>query len=449
MPSNINLFRRHNYNPVFIETGSYAGDGIKNAIFSGYEEIHSIELVEKHYQFCKSHFQFTPNVNLCLGDSVAELPSILSKLDKSATFWLDAHYSGGDTTFKDTLTPLIRELVAIKNHPIKNHTILIDDLREWQREFPAIGFGLKEIKEIILDINPDYVFSFADGQVANDILVAETRKFRPVNIIVFSKDRAMQLDMFIRTFNNYVKLSERYNIQVLYTASNDKFQKGYDKLMGNKTPNVTFLREINFKEDLIKLINKDNAYTVFFVDDDFFKNSFDFFDYQMDIFDWDERIACRSMRLHTSLEYCYTSQKPMKQPPFLPNNVFDWTIAQEDYGYPMSVDGHIFRTKEIIPFLLEMDYSNPNTFESVLVHKRNRFGRYIICYDNSAIVNNPINKVQTVNGNISGNITAESLNDKFLDGFIIDITPFGGFMNKSAHQELPLNFIDTKPCTQS
>jgi hypothetical protein len=335
----------------------------------------------------------------------------------------------------------MRELELIKNHPIKEHTILIDDLREWSRDFPAIGFNTEDIKKKILEINPNYVFSFADGQTSNDILVADTRQIMPISIVVFSKDRAMQLELFLRSFNNYVKDANRYRINVLYTYSDDKYLMGYDKLCQTMPRNVDLLKETDFKQDVIDLIGNSNPYTVFFVDDDFFKNSFDFFDAQMDVFDWDRRIACRSLRIDRDMQYCYTTQKPMMQPIFYANNVFNWKESQEDFGYPMSLDGHIFRTAEILPFLMELDYQNPNTLEGQLVHKRNKLGELMICYDNSIIMNNPVNKVQTVNNNLHGNISAKELNDLFLEGNIIDMSSFGGIKNKSAHQELQLNFI--------
>lgn len=447
MPTNIELFRRHNHNSVFIETGSFNGDGIKNALFSDYKEIHSIELAESRYYYCKSHFRYNPNVHLYLGDSVKELPKILQEVKEPATFWLDAHYSGYGTTFAETLTPLMRELDVIGKHEIKTHTIIIDDLREWKRDYPAIGFGVDDIKEKILEINPDYMFSFAEGFIPNDILVAETRRYRPINIIVFSKDRAMQLELFLRSFNTLVKFADRYEIKVLYTYSNDDFGRGYEKLQAMTTPNVVFVKEVDFKQDMIRLIDPINPHTVFFVDDNVFKEDCDFYDKQMEIFNWDDRIACRSLRLHKSLSFCYPTQKPMKQPRFLADNIFDWTSATGDYGYPMSQDGHIFRTKEIRPMHTDLVYTSPNLLEGAMDRNRGKMGHYMMCYDRSPIMNTPLNKVQTTNNNLSGNITAESLNEKFLEGFIIDHSPFIGFMNMSCHQEKELNFINT--CTDS
>ena len=441
MPSNVNLFRKYNNNTIFIETGSCNGEGIRNAVFAGFKDIYSIELADTFYQYCKSYFKYMDNVQLFKGDSVEELPKILSTLNTSVTFWLDAHYSGGETGFINMLTPLMIELDIIGAHPIKTHTIIIDDLREWKRDYPAIGFGTEEIINKLLEINPNYMFFYEDGFVKDDILVADARTVKPINIVVFSKDRAMQLELFIRSFNHFVVNNNHYVINVLYTYSDDKFRKGYEQLIEEKHSNVVFHKEIDFKKNLIELVDPMKEYTVFFVDDIVFKNSFDFYDKQMEIFDWNASIICRSLRLHTDLNYCYPQRLPMKQPSFLKDNVFIWRGLKGDYGYPMSVDGNIYRTKDILPFLHRLNYTNPNTFEGEMATQTHDLPPKMICYEKSIVLSNPLNRVQTVNKNICGTISAEFLNNKYLEGFIIDLKDFDGLHNRSCHQEMPVNFI--------
>jgi hypothetical protein len=443
MPSTLNLFRRHNYNPVFIETGSYAGEGIKNAIFAGYPSIHSIELTDKYYQYCKSYFKYNANINLHHGDSLVELPTILRKINQPCTFWLDAHYSGGDTNFVNSLTPLMKELEIIKNHHIKEHTILIDDLREWSRDFPAIGFGIEDIKANILEINPNYIFSVADGHVAGDILVAEIRRPKPINIVVFSKDRAMQLELFLRSFNTFVRNADQYEIKVLYTISKDEYWQGYEKLFHLNYFNTTLFRELDFKSNLTDLIDPAKEHTVFFTDDDVFINHFDFYDKQMESFEWDESIVCRSLRLNKVLTYCYPSQVPMKQPPFFSDNTFNWNGCDGDYGYPLSLDGHIFRTKDILQFLVREDYTSPNTLESKMARSTLGLPPKIILYDKAMIINNPCNQTQVDWTNIHGKENLELLNERFLNGQVIALDNFVGINNTSCHQEIELKFKQT------
>ena len=62
------------------------------------------------------------------GDSQSLLPTILEKINEPAFFWLDAHYSGGETSFAKEHSPIEYELKSILDHHIKNHVILIDDV---------------------------------------------------------------------------------------------------------------------------------------------------------------------------------------------------------------------------------------------------------------------------------------------------------------------------------
>jgi len=262
-----------------------------------------------------------------------------------------------------------------------------------------------------------------------------------INIIVFSKDRPMQLELFIRSFNKYVKNFNNYIINVLYTYSNTNFKKGYDKLFDMGYTNIVFVKENKFKLDLINLIDSRlTEFILFFVDDNVFKNDFDFYDNQMNLFKNDNEILCRSLRLHPNLTYCYPMRlKITKYPVFLEDNIFYWRGEQGDYGYPMSVDGHMFRTKEILPLVKELNYKNPNSFEGLMATHSLNLSK-MICYNKSIIVNNPCNIVQINNLNVYGNITANELNDKFLEGYIINLNNFDGIENISCHQEIKMRF---------
>jgi hypothetical protein len=162
-------------NQYFIETGSHCGDGIQAAIESGFCQIYSIELQEEFYDRCVVRFGLHPATSnqehLFYGDSADVLALILQEIDAPATFWLDGHYSGEGTGRANSNTPLLKELELIARHPIRTHTILIDDVRC----FGTIAFdfiSLEEVKQKILSINPSYEFSFENGFVDNDVLVA-------------------------------------------------------------------------------------------------------------------------------------------------------------------------------------------------------------------------------------------------------------------------------------
>jgi len=151
-------------NRIFIETGSMGGDGIQQALDEGFEIVYSIELAEKWYEHCVERFKKSPNVHLILGDSGEKLEVLMRLINDPVTFWLDGH-EGAEST------PLLKELEVIKNHHIKTHSILIDDLRDWKMRFH--GFNTKILMQRLLEINPKYYLTFEHGWVPNDILTAK------------------------------------------------------------------------------------------------------------------------------------------------------------------------------------------------------------------------------------------------------------------------------------
>ena len=92
MPAYKELFQRYP-NRIFIETGSYVGDGIQSALDAGFETIYSIELSSQLFSHCCRRFEWDPRVLVCHGDSGEMLPGILKYIDEPVTFWLDSHYS--------------------------------------------------------------------------------------------------------------------------------------------------------------------------------------------------------------------------------------------------------------------------------------------------------------------------------------------------------------------
>jgi hypothetical protein len=68
MPSSIETFKKY-LNPIFIETGSWIGDGIQQASDAGFKKIISIELSDKYYNYTTDRFSKNENVKVVLGDS--------------------------------------------------------------------------------------------------------------------------------------------------------------------------------------------------------------------------------------------------------------------------------------------------------------------------------------------------------------------------------------------
>jgi len=169
---------KHNFkpylNPVFIESGSYGGDGIMAALKAGFPKVISIELSEYYYILCRERYK-QPNVTLYHGDSVEVLPIILKDITERCTFWLDGHFCGDFTAGQTNPVPLMEELLIIAKHTRNDHTIIIDDmrlLRTHDAEWKDLKYGIEDIENVVRRINPKYQIHYEKGLVKNDILVA-------------------------------------------------------------------------------------------------------------------------------------------------------------------------------------------------------------------------------------------------------------------------------------
>lgn len=165
------------YTNVFVETGTFYGDGIQAAIDSGYKTIVSIEIYEKYFNIGTQRFIHNSNVKIVLGDSALILGKIIKDFQEPITFWLDGHCSGEGTGIGIKFYPLLEELEHIKNHSIKNHIIMIDDVRLWKAYDKELN--ITSIINKILRINSSYSFYYMDGLLnhnqvfKDDILIAK------------------------------------------------------------------------------------------------------------------------------------------------------------------------------------------------------------------------------------------------------------------------------------
>lgn len=163
--------------PCFIETGTYLGDGVKAALDAGFKRVVSIELSDKFYEHSANRFRNDSRVQIVQGDSADILFDVIKDIDTQMTFWLDGHWSGSDTAYGKFNSPVLLEIDQIGQHKIKNHIIMVDDMRCWitgNPETPDINFGETDIKTKILSIN-NYEFLYEDGHIPNDILIAQIK----------------------------------------------------------------------------------------------------------------------------------------------------------------------------------------------------------------------------------------------------------------------------------
>jgi hypothetical protein len=162
-------------NRVFVETGSYRGDGIQLALDAGYEKIISIDNDPAAIEFCMNRFDLfnipDSKIELITGDSALCLLEVTKGIKEPITFWLDSHWQMLEGTVPGPNPfPLMYELLHIGKLRPNVHTIIIDDMLIMQKNIT--GYDKDDIEAKLLRINQFYTLEYFANPVINNILVA-------------------------------------------------------------------------------------------------------------------------------------------------------------------------------------------------------------------------------------------------------------------------------------
>ena len=158
MPSlNKNFLEQLNENytdyKCFIETGTYTGDTIFN-MEPLFDKLYTIEISEHLYKNTSKLYK-GDKINFILGDSTKVFNYLLSFFNEKCIFFLDGHYSSGNTGKGDKECPLNDEIKLINEKFRHDAILIIDDYRL---------FGIKG-NEDWSDINKDNILSLLEGRI--------------------------------------------------------------------------------------------------------------------------------------------------------------------------------------------------------------------------------------------------------------------------------------------
>ncbi len=263
----------------------------------------------------------------------------------------------------------------------------------------------------------------------------------PLDVIVFSKDRAAQLDALLRSIRAYLTMPHR--LHVLYTTSSPAFERGYDRLR-LWHPGVRWVADegtfaMAMRNLMADIENGPGRYLMFAVDDMMFTRPFTAGPL-LRLLDDDEDVLAVSLRLGENITYCYTGDYATRPPDFSRGYRWAWKEGSPGYWkYPMSQDGHIYRVSDFAELLPRLQFSGPNSLESAQAGRP--FPRPdLVCEQFPSVINIAANRVQSVFPNRCGTMTAEFLNDSFLSGLAVDVQPFAGRRFNACHidDDLPL-----------
>ena len=145
-------------------------------------------------------------------------------------------------------------------------------------------------------------------------------------MIIFSKDRAAQLDALLRSIRERVEGWEKRSLwSVVFTASSPEFDKGYEIVRAeHRSGRLRFIDERwqsgDFKSIVIETMQRQHqangaAWCMFLVDDIIFKTQWRLDGGKpMRRLSSDPRVLCLSLRMCPRYDYCYPERRPVKPP---------------------------------------------------------------------------------------------------------------------------------------
>lgn len=300
--------------------------------------------------------------------------------------------------------------------------------------------------------------------------------------VIFSKDRALQLDGCLRSYLLNAGGANNIRLNVLFTASDQRGLAQYTQLAQEISVHnqVTFIHENDFRTDFLGIILDSienipvekalrtiikagptlrylirlwpvqllpDYYILFLVDDTIFTHPFRIEKVLESLAEHPQALGF-SLRLGRNTTYCYSKDAPQTIPPNKLNDqgifLYDWPSAEFDFKYPLEVSSSIYRLRDILPILFSNKFSNPNILENRMASSSSHYAKRLpemLCFQQSVAFSCPINKVQKYYPNRSGanpSLTADQLKQAFDDGWRVDIETYRNFSSNGCHQEVDL-----------
>ncbi len=251
------------------------------------------------------------------------------------------------------------------------------------------------------------------------------------NVVAFSMNRAMQLDAFLRSMRRFAPHYYR-SVKIMAKYDAGDHRRSLDILRA-RHPGCLWMEHSpgldDFQALLLQAIAPKVPRTTMLVDDDLFFRMLPEFELPPG--------TAYAPRLGYNCTYSYNGGGGAQR---VPTRLWRDPGGEGDLDFDctMSVDGHVYHTDYLLPFLESVHYSTPNQLEENLcqtVRPRLAFAEH------SCLVGVPNNVVQTGYPNRHMGGSPDDLCRLFLDGFRIALDRMT-FDVRSVHE--PLSYVFEK-----
>jgi hypothetical protein len=301
-------------------------------------------------------------------------------------------------------------------------------------------------------------------------------------IVVFSKDRAFQLEACLRTLLAQCEDAGEVPIRVLWTASSADHRRSYEileKSYEGQKASIFFVEESFFRRDLLMVLGRvrpgswkekiirllpikmswvqalispllNAGPTLFVVDDSLFSRPFHFAICARTLLASPENLAF-SLRLGQGVTRSYMGNCEQEVPEMQPVDEtlgiyrFRWPEGDIDFEYPLEISSSILHLQLILPRLLRKKWKSPNTLGLALALMAGRYKKtqpLLLTFQEPRAVSAPLNIVQKdFTDNRHGTqerYEPAALCRLFLEGVRADLSQLGRVKQNSVHMEIDL-----------
>lgn len=144
----------------FIESGTLEGETIFN-MEPHFDKLYTIEYSEKYFNLAKNKYN-GDKINFIQGDSSIVFETLLPTIKDNTIFFLDGHWSGGDTGHATKDCPLIEEITHINNLFKNKGIIIVDDYRLF-----GLDKSSGKLDEDWSDISKDKLLNILEKRIEN------------------------------------------------------------------------------------------------------------------------------------------------------------------------------------------------------------------------------------------------------------------------------------------